>query len=115
MVDISPPATGIKGHFSQQAQLPTRQLSIAEQFVDALKKASEKGQAPSAEFVAEGKALLQNIEEKLEVSAFSATVLAGQEAATEDDLDQRLSIVTEGLERAQLTADRLRSTLKTFL
>jgi hypothetical protein len=115
MVDVQDAATaGLRVHFAKKAELPARQIESAESFIDTLDKLAAAGQKPDATTVADGKALLKTLDDKTQLFMFNAAVLAGQEAATDKELDRKIAKISEGLERAQDTSDRLRQTLARF-
>ena len=116
MVDVQDTATAsLRAHFAKKAELPARQIQSAESFIETLDKLSAAGQKPDAATVASGKDLLKALDDKTQVFMFNAAVLAGQDASTEGELDRKLAKISEGLERAQDTSDRLRQTLARFI
>ena len=44
----------------------------------------------------------------------NAAILAGQDAATDGDLDRKLQAISDGIDLAEATSTRLRETLKSF-
>ena len=115
MVDVQDTATAsLRAHFAKKAELPARQIENAESFIGTLDKLAAAGQKPDAATVATGKDLLKALDDKTQVFMFNAAVLAGQEAATDGDLDRKIAKISEGLELAQGTSDRLRQTLARF-
>lgn len=100
--------------FGQKAVLPEKQLKDAEKFVSQLSKFAAQGTTPSAEVIDSGRHMLSSLEEQTEVFMFHAAVLAGQEAASDKDLNAKIEAVAQNADRAEQTTAKLRSALKTF-
>lgn len=97
----------IRNHFSLKAELPKKTIQQAEQFLGHLAETT-----PTAKDVSTGQKLLNTLQEKIELYEFQAAVLAGQQASSESDLDNRVSAIAKSAEQAERTTERLRSTLK---
>ena len=97
----------IRNHFSLKAELPKKTIAQAEKFLDQL----DTG-APTPKTVKTGQQLLSTLQEKIELYEFQAAVLAGQQASSESDLDNRVSAIAKSAEQAERTTERLRTTLK---
>lgn len=100
--------------FAQKAVLPEKQLKDAETFVNALSKFVEQGTKPAADVIDSGRHMLETLEQQTEVFMFHAAVLAGQEAASDKDLNAKIDAVAQNVARAEQTTTKLRSALKTF-
>ena len=97
----------IRNHFSLKAELPKKTIQQAEQFLGHLADTT-----PTAKDVSTGQKLLSTLQEKIELYEFQAAVLAGQQASSESDLDNRVSAIAKSAEQAERTTERLRTTLK---
>ncbi len=99
----------ISNHFSLKAELPQKTIKQAKEFLGHLAETT-----PTATDVATGHQLLTTLEEKTELYAFHAAVLAGQEASSDKDLDTRVTAIAKSSEQAERTTERLRTALKAF-
>lgn len=100
--------------FEQKAVLPEKQLKDAETFVSQLSKFAAQGTKPAADVIDSGRTMLASLEAQTEVFMFHAAVLAGQEAASDKDLNAKIDAVEQNAVRAEQTTAKLRSALKTF-
>lgn len=114
MTDAPAASATLRTLFAEKAVLPRRQIADAEKFIDQLKDTIAKGGMPSADDITKGQKLLERLQNQTEIFGFNAAILAGQEAATEGDLDRKLQAISNGITRAQNTSERLRETLKSF-
>lgn len=97
----------IRNHFSTKAELPKKTIKQAEEFLGHLQETT-----PTAKDVTTGHKLLNTLQEKIELYEFQAAVLAGMQASSETDLDNRVSAIAKSAEQAERTTERLRTTLK---
>ncbi len=104
----------LRAHFSKKAVLPQRHLEKAEAFIATLHQKAESGTAPSVQDRKIGQNILRTLENKTELFLFNSAVLAGQDAASEADIETRLGAIHAGIERVNQTSDRLRKTLESF-
>jgi len=115
MTDIRDTSTdGIRAQFARNAKLPEDRIADAERFLDTLNKSMASGGTPSAETLQDGRSLLRSLEDRTELFAFNATVLAAQESNGAQELDAKMKTITAGVEQAERTTARLRSTLDAF-
>jgi len=108
-------ATGsvsLRTHFAERAVLPERQLNEANKFLDVLDQRMAGGQTPTPADVKTGQKILDQLAPSVEVFAFNAAILAGQEAGDPQDLEARVNAISASLESAQMTTERLRQTLQ---
>ena len=106
--------SGIRAHFAEKAVLPKRDLARAETFIKEVQGHLANGAKPPENTVLEGKDLLNTLDDQVEIYAFNAAILAGQAATSEKDLEKQVETIARSLEQAQLTTERLRSTLAAF-
>jgi len=104
----------MRADFAQKAVLPEKQLKDAETFVNALSKFAEQGTKPAAEVIDSGRHMLETLERQTEDFMFRAAVLAGQEAASDKELNAKIDAVARDAARAEQTTTKLRSVLKSF-
>lgn len=104
----------MRSDFAHKALLPEKQLKDAETFVSQLSKFVEKGTKPTPDVIDSGRHMLETLEQQTEVFMFHAAVLAGQEAASDKDLNAKIEAVEQNVARAEQTTTKLRSALKTF-
>ena len=105
---------GLSEHFAKKAGWPEKQLVKAETFIDTVQRLAAKGEAPSSKDLKAGQSLLRTIQDQTTVFEHTAAVLAGQETVSDADLDKKIAAISKGLERAQITTERLRKTLQSF-
>lgn len=114
MTDAPVATVTLRAQFAKNAVLPRRQIAAAEKFITHLSDTIASGGTPSAKDIQLGKKLLQQIENQTTIFEFSAVILAGQDFATEGDLDRKLQSISDGIQKAQSTSEKLRETLKSF-
>jgi hypothetical protein len=95
--------------FARQAQIPDREIMDAKKFLTTL----AKGNAPADAIVTGGK-ILQSLEEKMEVYAFSAAVLAGQESTDDKALGKKLDDIDTNIANVEKTTAHLKKALAAF-
>lgn len=100
----------IHEHFSARSALPRAELQQAERFIDSLSTAAAKGEPPSADHLQAGVQMLDAVDQKLELVAFNAAVVAGQESDI-DSVNRKADAFTQGIEQANRTSLRLRAVL----
>lgn len=105
MTEINPAA--IRTQFARNATPPREQMQDAAQFLDTVKRTG----AVAPNMVAQGERLLKTLDERTEAYSFHAAILAGQEAASDTDLDSRLKEIVDGVEQAEKMSRKLRETL----
>lgn len=104
----------VRQQFAARASVPEKEIKSAESFIQVLESRIAQGMTPTAQEMAKGSTLLDDLTRRGQLFEHSASILAGQEAASEADLEARLERIGQGLERVQLTSDRLVKVLKSF-
>lgn len=112
MVDVNLAASGgVSSHFSQRAATAKHSIEQAENFAAELAATVAKGGKPSESIVKSGRDILRNLDEQVELYAFNAAILAGQIATNDDEINRQVATLERGVEHAEQTSARLRSTL----
>jgi hypothetical protein len=114
MADTPAATATLRAEFAKNAVLPRKQIAAAEKFISHLSQSVAQGLKPSPEDLQAGEKLLKRIENQTEIFMFNAAILAGQEAATDGDLERKLQAISDGIDQAESTSSRLRETLKEF-
>jgi hypothetical protein len=114
MTDTPAASATLRSLFAEKAVLPRKQIAAAEKFISHLKDTIAQGGTPSPEDLSAGRRLLERLQNQTEIFEFNAAILAGQDSASEGDLDRKLRVISNGIDRAQSTSERLRETLKSF-
>ncbi|HYD19651.1 MAG TPA: hypothetical protein VEF76_14350 [Patescibacteria group bacterium] len=100
----------IRTQFAAKAELPAKTIAQAEKFLTHLGETEQ----PSPREVKTGQKILHTLQEQTELYEFHATILAGQEAVSDKDLDKRISKIAHSAEQAERTTERLRKALQSF-
>lgn len=114
MTDTSAAKATLRAEFAKNAVLPRKQLAAAQKFIDQLNESMAQGQKPSEADLQAGQKLLKKIENQTEIFMFNAVILAGQDARNDGELDSKLQAISDGIDLAESTSNRLRETLKSF-
>lgn len=109
MTDTRDINAGMRAHFMQKANLPKKQIAEANFFLSHIKDAGHPTQAE----VQTGRQLLQTLEARTELYEFYAAVRAGQEAASDSELDKRVTAIAKSVEPAEKATENLRRVLET--
>lgn len=110
--DRSSVHASLRAQFAKNAVLPKKQIAAAEEFINHVSAATRAGGKLTENDLVHGRSLLESIENQTEIFLFNAAILAGQEAGNEKDLDRKIAAISNGLNRAKDTTERLRETLE---
>lgn len=100
----------IREHFSARSALPKRELAQAESFINTLTAAAEKGERPTHDNLQAAADMLDVIDSKVEVAAFHAAVLAGQEGDM-SAVNHKVESISRSIDQVSLTSERMRKVL----
>lgn len=98
----------LRTQFAKKAVLPEKQIARAREFLSHLTESPK----PTPTDLRTGQKILHSLEHRTELFEFHAAVLAGQEAVSEKELEQRVNDIARSAEVAEQTTDRLREALK---
>lgn len=104
----------LRQSFAHQAQAPQKHIHDAERFAQMLKSLSAAGSAPDAELVDKGQSLLTQLRHQSETYSFHASVLAGQEAGDETELDNKIEAIDRKVQEANKAHTQLSSALLAY-
>jgi hypothetical protein len=114
MTDTSAAKATLRAEFAKNAVLPRKQMAAAQKFIDQLNESMAQGVKPSAADLQAGQKLLKKIENQTEIFMFNAVILAGQDSKNDGELDRKLQAISDGIDQAETTSERLREVLETF-
>jgi hypothetical protein len=101
--------------FAARAMKPPQKiLERAGSFIDTLQKLSATGEKPTAEQITRGKRLEKTLDLQTEQFSFWSAVNAGQTAASDQEIAERLQTIEKTYDKAKSVVRELQATLSKY-